>query len=327
MASRLRVFLRFLKATWVLTPIALAHLRDRRRFLLFGKPRRVGLEKKRERAERLAEIFENMGVTYIKLAQFMTTRPDLVPPIYIDAMERLQDDVPPEDYEDIEPVIREEIGDPKEIFDWFEEESVSGASIAQVHMASYRGEKVAVKVRRPGLEETIDADLRVLSFFVPMIIWGLKFLDQNTHAESVKGITDELKKTIREEIDLKREGDVMSEVRQHLEEDGLTDDVVVPHVYHDLTTERILTMSYEDGIKVKYDEELRRRGHDLERIVDAIADAYLNMAFRYDVFHADPHQGNLAVNDKGQAVIYDFGIAQRPPEHIREAFTHFFIGV
>lgn len=326
--SFVRIVLRLLQATRVLTPLMLTHLRDRRRFLLFGGCRELSYEQRRRRAERLADSFEELGTTYIKLAQFMTTRPDLVPPLYVQAMERLQDDVEPEEFGKVERLLEDEYGRPvDEVFDYFNEEAVSGASIAQVHFAGIDGQDVAVKIRRPGLEKVVETDLKVLSFFVPIVRRLLLYMGQESHAESAKGISDELRKTIREEMDFSREANIMTEIRENIERDGLDDRIIIPYVYHEYSTEKVIVMEYEEGTAVKHDDRLRREGHDPVEIVDAIADAYLHMAFRHDVFHADPHQGNLAVSPDGRAIIYDYGIAQRPPEDLQEKWKEMFIGV
>ncbi|MFW5929441.1 MAG: ABC1 kinase family protein [Halobacteriota archaeon] len=325
--SLIRTLGRFLVANYVLTPIIVQQIRDRRRFILFGGRRDLSPEQRWRRATRLADAFERLGVSYIKLAQFMTTRPDLVPPTYVRALERLQDEVPAVPYEKIRPVLEEDLGDPDLIFDYFERDAISGASIAQVHRASIRGEQVAVKIRRPGLEKTIEADLRVMGFFAPIAMFALKLMGQKSHSESAKGITAELTKTLREEIDFSREANIMQELRKSFERDGLDDDIIVPYVYPEYTSERVITMSYEEGTKVKYDEELRQRGHDLDDVVEKIAEAYLHMAFTYEVFQADPHQGNLAVNEDGQVIIYDYGLAQRPDPETRRIFTDMFVGV
>lgn len=325
--SRLRVLRRFIRAVYVLAPVAFVHLRDRRRFLLFGGGRDLDHEQRRERAEMVADAFEELGTTYIKLAQFLTTRPDLVPPVYIRAMERLQDDVPTEEFEKIRALLREEIGDPHEVYDYFEEEALAGASIAQVHRAGLRGDDVVLKIRRPGLKKLVDTDLRVIGVFVPVTLWFLRYLGQESHAESAKNIMSELERTIHEEMDFQREAEIMTEIRENMERDGIDDRVIIPRVYDAYTTERVLTMSHEEGIAVKHTEEIREQGHDVEEIVDAIADAYLHMAFKHDVFQADPHQGNLAVAPDGRAVIYDYGIAQRPDAEIQQQWTRMFMGV
>lgn len=325
--SRTRIVLRFLRAVFILTPIVVTYIRDRRRFFFFGGPRDLNYEQRRARAETLAQAFEDLGTTYIKLAQFMTTRPDLVPPIYIRAMERLQDEVPPADFKKVKKQLEEDLGDLDDVYDYFNEEAVSGASIAQVHFASVDGEDVAVKVRRPGLEKRVEADLYVLGLFAPIGRWLLIRMGQESHAESAKGIADELNKTIREEMDFKREAGIMTEIRENMEREGLDDRIIIPYVYEEYSTERVITMSYEEGIAVKHDEKLRREGHDPVEIVDAIAEAYLLMAFKHDVFHADPHQGNLAVAPDGRVIIYDYGIAQRPPQELQDKWRRMFMGI
>ena len=327
MPSRTKVLLRFLSSVYVLAPVALAQIRDRRRFLLFGGRRKLDLEQRKKRAEKVADAFERLGTTYIKLAQFLTTRPDLVPPVYVRAMERLQDEVPPEDFEEIRRLLQEEIGDPYEVYDSFDEEALSGASIAQVHRAVLDGEDVVLKIRRPGLEESVEADLRVIGVLAPVVRWLFVRMGQESHAESAKNIVEELEKTIHEEMDFEREATIMTEIRENFERDGLDERVIVPYAYPEYSTERVITMEYVEGIAVKHTDEIREKGHDVEEIVDAIADAYLHMAFRHDVFHADPHQGNLAVAPDGRAVIYDYGIAQRPPKHVQEKWTRMFMGV
>ncbi|MFB6283128.1 MAG: ABC1 kinase family protein [Halobacteria archaeon] len=318
---------RIVMAIWVLGPLVVTMIRDRRRYILFGGPRPITLEQKRQRARSLADSFERLGTTYIKLAQFLTTRPDLIPPIYVEELERLQDEVAPAPYDEIKPIIEEDIGDPDEVFDYFEEDALSGASIAQVHKAGINGEDVAVKVRRPGLEGRIETDLQVLQLFEPIGIWALKVMGQKSHAETAENIVEELSKTLREEIDLYREANIMEEVQTNFEKDGLDDRVIVPGVFKSYCSHRVLTMKFEQGIKVKHTEELRAAGHDPREIVDALAEAYLRMAFTYDVFHADPHQGNLAVREDGVAIMYDFGVAQRPPAYLQENFTKLFIGI
>jgi predicted unusual protein kinase regulating ubiquinone biosynthesis (AarF/ABC1/UbiB family) len=325
--SRTRVLLRFLASVYVLAPVAFVQIRDRRRFLIFGGRRELNHQQREKRAEKVADAFERLGTTYIKLAQFLTTRPDLVPPVYVRAMERLQDEVPPEDFEEIRRLLQDEIGDPHEVYDSFDEEALSGASIAQVHRAVLDGDDVVLKIRRPGLEERVDTDLRVIGVLAPLVRRLFVRMGQESHAESAKNIVEELEKTIHEEMDFDREAAIMTEIRENFERDGLDERVIVPYAYPEYSTERVITMEYVEGIAVKHTDEIREKGHDVEEIVDAIADAYLHMAFRHDVFHADPHQGNLAVAPDGRAVIYDYGIAQRPPEEIQEKWTRMFMGV
>ncbi|MDZ7731090.1 MAG: AarF/UbiB family protein [Natrialbaceae archaeon] len=327
MARRIRGFLRTIRAMFVLGPLIFTYMRDARRFVLFGRPRQLSEEQHRSRAHRLTYCFESMGVTYIKLAQFLTTRPDMVPPIYVEEFEKLQDDVAPESFAAVKRVIEEDLGPIDEVFDYFEEEAISGASIAQVHKAGVDGEEVAVKVRRPGVEKRMEADLWVLSLIVPLFIRFLKAQGHKSHANSMDGITKELERTLHEEMDFNRERGVMEEIREKFAADGIDEDVIVPRPFPEYCTGRVLTMSYEDGVKIKHVDEVAELGVDLEEIVDTIAEAYLRMAFLYQVYQADPHHGNLAVNEDGKAIIYDFGISERPKDHLVDAFVRFFTGL
>jgi predicted unusual protein kinase regulating ubiquinone biosynthesis (AarF/ABC1/UbiB family) len=326
LSRKVQTLRRWLKAQRLLAPIVITFLRDWHRFIFFGKSRELTPKQHQARARRLTDAFEELGSTYIKLAQFLTTRPDLIPPIYVGELERLQDEVPPADFEEVRPRVEDELGT-LNVFDYFETEAISGASIAQVHRAGIDGEDVAVKIRRPGLEDVVEADLAIMGSFFPFLVWMLRKLGQESHAESLEGITAELSKTIREEMDFEREAGIMNELRHNFARDGLDDRIIVPEPWDQYCTESVLVMKWEPGVKVKHIDELERRGHDLDEIVDAIADAYLHMAFTYDVFQADPHQGNLAVNDQGQAIIYDYGLAQRPPDELQDSFTRLFVGV
>jgi len=144
-----RAYWRLIKAFLKFLPLALAYARDRNRWLLFGRSREMTSERKRRRARRLTDALLALGPTYIKFGQVLSTRPDIVPQEYIDELIELQDDVPPAPYDEVERIIEEDIGHPDEVFDTFERDALSGASLGQVHIAYYRGNKVAVKVRRP----------------------------------------------------------------------------------------------------------------------------------------------------------------------------------
>ncbi len=327
MSFRESTLVRVLKAFRVLAPLILTHARDLRRYVLFGGPRRLDKEDRRERARRLADAFEELGVTYIKLAQFLTTRPDFVPPVYIDELQRLQDDVPPEEFKDIRAVLEEELGPVDEVFDSFNEEPLSSASIGQVHRATVDGEEVAVKVQRPGLKERMEADLRALNAMVSVLYRLMRLSGQASHAESMVSVSRDVNKSLRKEVDFGREADTMREIHENVEREGFDDEVVIPKPYDEYSTDRVITMSFEDGVKIKDVEELRRRGHDLRTVAARVVEAYLRMAFVYGVYQTDPHHGNLAVNDDGQVVIYDYGMSQRPEEEVTGAFARFLAGL
>ena len=191
-----RAYWRLVKAFFRFLPFALAYARDRKKWLFFGPSREVTPEKQRRRARKLKETLIELGPTYIKLGQVLSTRPDVLPRVYVDELTELQDDVPPAPYEEVEGVIEESVGHPDAVFDTFERDAISGASLGQVHVAYYRGEKVAVKVRRPGVEGLVRADLRVVNFCVPLVRRVAVTLGERAHADSMKGLADDFERRI-----------------------------------------------------------------------------------------------------------------------------------
>jgi len=171
--------------------------------------REVDAETQRERAAILLDILLTLGPTFIKLGQILSTRPDILPPAYIDVLEGLQDDVPPAPWEESKIVLEDELGPVDETFDDFDREPISGASLGQVYTARYEGSDVAVKVRRPKIESLVEADLRTIRWSIPLV---RKFTGSG-RAFSLENLADEFAKTIREEMDYNRERAMLEEIR------------------------------------------------------------------------------------------------------------------
>ncbi len=323
-----RATTRFLKALIVFLPLAVTLLRDRKKFLIFGPKRKLTQEQRKARSKRLRSSFERLGTTYIKLGQLLSTRPDIVPTEYAEEMTKLQDEVPPDDYKHIEPILKEELGDPDEVFDYFRREAISGASIAQVHKASYNDEKVAVKIRRPKVKGLVEADLTVLDFLLPFAQMLVRIFGDRTHAESMEGLADDFELRIRQEMNFERERRMISEIRSNMQKDPKYNSwVCIPEPFDDVCTVKILTLSYEDGVKITNVEELRKRGHNTTELARRLEKIYLKMALIDGVYHGDPHPGNLAVNDEGQIVIYDFGMSGRLSSSLQDAFFDFYYSI
>lgn len=281
-------------------PFVVAYLRDRRRFLLFGPPRQIPEERHRERATRLRETMLSLGPTFVKVGQVLSVRPDLVPKVYREELSQLQDTVP-----------EEVTGDPREVLeaafegDPFEDvREVAGGSLAFVYRATYEGDEVAIKVRRPGLEPLIDTDLRVINWLLPAFV---RFVPEQ-YEYSLRNLADDFERVIFEELDFARERRIMTEIREDFADD---ERVRVPEAYDDVSTERVLTMDYLEGTKITDTEELRARGYDPSEYARRILRVYLEMGLVHGVYQADPHPGNLAVNEDGQLVVYDFGMSDR----------------
>jgi predicted unusual protein kinase regulating ubiquinone biosynthesis (AarF/ABC1/UbiB family) len=311
---------RFLAVVRAFLPLALAYARDRRRFLLFGRRRAVTDEDRRRRAEYLLATLLELGPTFIKVGQILSARPDVLPPAYIDELSSLQDKVPASDWADIEPVVEAELGPVDELFDEFDREPISGASLGQVYVARHAGEKVAVKVLRPNIRERVAADLVVVETLLPLVVR----LAPPGQAFTMENLAEEFATTIRGEMDYAAEAARLTEVRENFADDP---NVVVPPVVAERSTERVLTMEYVDGTKITDVDALRAQGVDPSALVERLAETYFQMIVEDGVFHADPHPGNLSVRPDGAIVFYDFGVVGRLSARRREQILEFYVAL
>ena len=323
----LRAYRRFVVVAYQFLPLLLAYARDRRRFLLFGRARTVDAETRRRRARALLESMLTLGPTFIKLGQILSTRPDILPPEYIEEFEQLQDRVPPADWEGVRPIIEADLGPIDEAFVSFDRDPISGASLGQVYTAEVAepvgpggNRQVAVKVRRPGIESLVEADLRVIKFSLPIL---MRFIDQ-ARSFSMQTLADEFAKTIREEMDYGREREMLQEIRANFDDDPA---VRVPAVDESRSTGRVLTMEYVPGTKISAVEELDGLGLDRTALAETLQEAYLQMLITDGTFHADPHPGNLAVQEDGTLVFYDFGMSGRVDAFVQDKIVDFYIAV
>nr|MBN2277602.1 AarF/ABC1/UbiB kinase family protein [candidate division Zixibacteria bacterium] len=273
-------------------------------------------------AERVRKILEELGPTFVKLAQILSTRPDLIPLEYIAEFTKLQDRVPVFPYEEVVKVIENETGrKPEELFDKFEPEPYAAASIGQVHRAVMSdGEEVAVKVQRPGIVKTIEIDLEIMLHLAGLAEQHIKELEQFRPSR----IVAEFARTIEKEIDYNTEATHM----EHFARMFINDPTVyVPRVYRELTTERMLTMEYVEGIKVSEIEALRQAGYNLKEIAGRGAVLIMKQIFEYGFFHADPHPGNVFILDNNVICYLDFGMMGRISLMEREQFAELLMRV
>ena len=316
----LRAYWRFLVVFYQFFPLIVAYTRDRKRFVLFGSSRTVDAATRVRRAEILLDSLLTLGPTFIKLGQLLSTRPDILPPEYVDVLSSLQDEVPPAEWDEAEQVLREELGPVDAVFDDFDRDAISGASLGQVYLAEYEGEKVAVKVRRPGIEELVEADLRVIRWSLPLV---QRFIGQG-RAFSLDNLADEFAKTIRQEMDYTREGRMLEEIRANFADN---DDIRIPSVVDEVSGPRVLTMEYLPGVKITDLKTLDEMGIDRHELAERLQQIYLQMIIDDGVFHADPHPGNLAVADDGAVIFYDFGMSGRVDSFIQDKIVEFYIAV
>jgi len=317
---RLRSYWRFLVVARQFFPLIIAYARDRRRFLLFGRSRTVSPATRRRRARKLLSSLLTLGPTFIKLGQLLSTRPDILPPEYVAEFSQLQDSVPPADWTDAREVLEAELGPVDERFEAFDTDAISGASLGQVYRAEVDGDPVAVKVRRPGVETLVEADLRVVRWSLPILI---RFVDE-AQSFSLETLADEFAKTIRQEMDYEREGRMLEEIKDNFADDL---DIRIPSVVDSHSTGRVLTMEYVSGTKINDVDELERRQLDRTELAERLQRAYLKMIVEDGVFHADPHPGNLAVQDDGTLVFYDFGMSGYVDPFIQDKIIDFYAAV
>jgi predicted unusual protein kinase regulating ubiquinone biosynthesis (AarF/ABC1/UbiB family) len=316
----LRAYWRFVVVAYQFLPLIIAYARDRRRFLLFGSSRQVSPEQRRKRAASLLDSLLTLGPTFIKLGQLLSTRPDILPPEYIEEFSKLQDSVPPAPWSDAKTVLHAELGPIDQRFDEFDTEAISGASLGQVYVASVDGQDVAVKIRRPGVKDLVEADLKVIRWSLPLLI---RFVG-DAQSFSLETLADEFAKTIRQEMDYQREAQMLTEIRSNFADD---DALRIPAVVDSHSTGQILTMEYVPGTKISEVDELDTLEVDRSALAETLQRTYLQMIIGDGVFHADPHPGNLAVQDDGTLVFYDFGMSGYVDPFIQDKIVDFYAAV
>jgi predicted unusual protein kinase regulating ubiquinone biosynthesis (AarF/ABC1/UbiB family) len=305
---------------WSFLPLLVAYARDSRRFLLFGRSRQVTEATRRRRAEYLLQTFLDLGPTFIKIGQILSTRPDVLPPTYIQVLSDLQDRVPPDPWETIEPVIEADVGPVDEVFDEFDTDPISGASLGQVYTAVADGEDVAVKVRRPDIVRRVEADLRVIGTLLPPLV---RFAPPG-QAFTMENLAEEFETTIREELDYAHEAEMLTAVGENFTDDP---NVRIPRAIPSYSTDRVLTMEYVDGTKINDIEAIDGMGIDREALVRRLEETYIDMIIEHGLFQADPHPGNIAVQADGTLVFYDFGVTGRLDDYTQEKLFDFYVAV
>lgn len=267
------------------------------------------------RGERLRQALEELGPTFVKLGQFLSTRPDLLPRDVINELARLQDEVAPFSTEEVCAILRAELGEGwEEVFVSFESEPLAAASIGQVHRASLPGgQKVIVKVQRPEVARIIHTDLEILHYIARIAqrhsVYG-KVYDFVAMAE-------EFSRALKQELDYTAEGRNADRLRQLLAGE---ENVYIPRVFWEYTTSRVLTMEFVEAIKLNEIEEIVRRGYNPKRIANNLLQAFYRQVLVEGFFHGDPHPGNLGVLPGEKIVFMDFGLmGTLSEEHRREA--------
>jgi predicted unusual protein kinase regulating ubiquinone biosynthesis (AarF/ABC1/UbiB family) len=309
----LQVWGRFLAILWPFLKFGISLWSDRRRGRIAKNQQR--------RAIQLRELLTNLGPAYIKVGQALSTRPDLVPPLYLEELTRLQDSLPPFSNEVAYQFIEEELGaTPDEIYAELSPEPLAAASLGQVYKGKLKtGETVAVKVQRPDLAQKITLDLYIAR---QLAAWA-----QNTFKGRLKSdltaILDEFGARIFEEMDYIHEGKNAERFERLY---GSLKDIYIPKIYWQYTRRRVLTMEWVTGTKLTNPEAIQAQGIDARYLIEVGVQCSLRQLLEHGFFHADPHPGNLLASPDGKLVYLDFGMMSEVKPYQRygliEAVVH-----
>jgi ubiquinone biosynthesis protein len=264
-------------------------------------------------AQRLRLVMEELGPTFIKLGQLLSTRPDVLGNEYIHEFSKLQDKVPAVAFEEINAQIQRELGYPaEELFAEFSTQPLAAASIAQVHFGKLKsGEEVVFKVRRPGIVKIVETDIDVLM--------GLAYLIEQ-HVPTMAlydpvGLVKEFRRSIMRELNFTREGRTVDRFAVNF---AKSETVYTPKIFWDYTGDIVLTMEYVDGIKISAIEELTEQGYDLKEVAKRGADAFLKQVLDFGLFHADPHPGNVFILPDQVICMLDYGMVGRLGQDLKD---------
>ncbi len=268
------------------------------------------------RSERIRMVLEELGPTFVKLGQILSTRPDLVPVELIGELSKLQDEVPPFPVSRVREIIKTETKSSIEnIFQRFDEVPLAAASIGQVHRARLKsGEEVIVKVQRPDIIKTIEVDLEILLHLASLMERHVEGWEIHRPTR----IVEEFFSTLEKEIDYTIE---TSNAERFARQFISNSTVYVPRVFREVSTKQVLTMEYVDGIKASEIDKLDEEGFDRKIIASRGADLILEQVFEYGFFHADPHPGNIFILPDNVICYLDFGMMGRVDRRAREDFA------
>jgi predicted unusual protein kinase regulating ubiquinone biosynthesis (AarF/ABC1/UbiB family) len=286
-----------------LLPLAVSFLRDRKRWLIAGRPAERSGAFHQERAEHVISTIAALGPSFVKLAQVFSSRSDLIPEPYVGAISTLTDQVPAVPTPIIEHEIERAYGRPvREIFERFEVEPLAAASLGQVHRARYQGEEVVIKVLRPGVEELVRKDMALARPFLRRLERRLP----NPHLRNIRTAIEEFAVRVPEEMDLVHEAENARRIRENF---AGHPSVVIPRVIQELVRPRVLVLEYIEGTRVdRLSSRPGERPQDPRGVVSTVMEIYLRMMLIDGFFHADPHPGNVLVTPDGRVVVLDFGM-------------------
>jgi ubiquinone biosynthesis protein len=273
-----------------------------------------------DRGRHLREMLDELGPTFVKFGQLLSTRPDVVPPDIVAELRSLQDDVSPFPFAQVRRVVEEELGlTLEQAFVSFDETPIAAASIGQVHRATLpNGDEVVVKVQRPNAPRQVESDLALLYQAARLIrerVRALDFIDVNE-------LVDEFARFIRQELDYKLEARHAETFRRDFEG---SDDVVVPKVYWDYSGARMLTLQYLEGVQLADLDPASTPLEERRELAYRVTQTWMEMIFRNGFFHADPHPANVLVLTDGRIGLVDFGLVGKLTDDDMARLTALFV--
>lgn len=310
---------RTLRVLFKLIPLLLRLRRDRKLWVK-NEGRNVDYDQFSNNAKKVLNTFISLGPVYIKLGQWLSSRADILPQPYLEELSKLQDDVPAAPFEKIKPIIENSLGPVNSAFTFIDPTPLSGASLGQVHKAKIQQDEVIVKVKRPGIEQIVEQDIKVLKKILPV---ALRFVDPNLRF-SAHSMLSQFIETINEELDYTKESANLKAIKKNLMRHH---NVIVPRVYEDHTTKDVLTLEYIPGIKITNIQELDNKGIDRQKIVIDVHKVFFTMLLRDSIFHADPHPGNISIADDGSLILYDFGMVGRIDNETRMRLVRLYLAL
>ncbi|MBM7853967.1 ubiquinone biosynthesis protein [Desulfohalotomaculum tongense] len=284
----------------ILHQLGLAEFLSIRKKILFKKESKI---EELSMAQRVRLAVEELGPTFIKAGQILSTRPDLLPPDYIGELKKLQDKVPAFEFDAAKQQIERELDQPlTELFTKFNPEPLASASIGQVYRAMLPGgQEVVVKVQRPDIEKIINIDLEIMYDIARFLESRLNWSEMYSLVE----IVAEFDRTLHEELDYNTEGRNADTFRKNFNDNP---EVLIPAVYWEYSSRRVLTMEYVEGVKLNNLQEINRLNLDRSILARKLAQTIFKQVLIDGFFHADPHPGNLAVLPNGKIIFMDFGM-------------------
>lgn len=266
-------------------------------------------EKNLQNAGRIKDTMLELQGLFIKAGQLISTLSNVLPEEFRGPLEQLQDDVPPHSFSTIAAVIEHELGKPiDKLFTSFEKEPIAAASIGQAHCAQIGNKKVVVKIQHPKIDELAHVDLAIIKKIVKMVARFMKI-------KGIEHLYEQVEQMIEEELDYYQEAASMQVIKGNLASDQR---VYIPDVYTAYSSKKVLTIEYCDGVKISNVNQIREWGIDTDLLAESLVEIYCQMVLVDGFYHADPHPGNVLVNQEGKIVLLDFGAVATLSNEMKE---------